>query len=313
MLTDRVFSDGAMPVPDLMWLSCDAMMIIDEHRVILAANPAMERLTGRSASDLIGKIECGALFSCRDLQGCSMKEDPSRCPGLSAMHQFTPVRDAEFSIRNAQGKGLVVNASYTPIQLPGRPVWALAVFRDMTSRKKQELRWIQQAMTDPLTALPNRNVFLDLLQKELGRAKRHNRPLAVAMIDLDNFKGYNDVYGHPAGDELLKALAGLLQAGRRTSDLPARVGGDEFALLLPETDGAGAMVVAERLCNSVASFPFAHPAAIQPQAAPPPVHLSIGVSVLPKDGQDSQALLACADRRLYEAKGRGGNNVVGPS
>lgn len=313
MFTNSISSDGAIPVPDLMWFSCDGMMVIDEHRVILAVNPAMERLTGRAAADLIGKSECGVLFSCRDLQGCSMEENPAHCPGLKAMHRFTPVRDAEFSIRNAQGKGVVVNASYTPIQLPDRPVWALAVFRDMTSRKKQELRWIQQAMTDPLTALPNRNVFLDLFQKELGRAMRHNRPLAVAMIDLDNFKGYNDAYGHAAGDDLLKTLAGLLRSGRRTSDLAARYGGDEFALLLPETDAAGAMVVADRFCSLVAGFPFAHPDTIQSQAAPRPVHLSIGVSVFPEGGQDSQALLACADRRMYEAKQRGGNNVVGPS
>lgn len=302
---------GPNPVPDLMWLSCDGMMVIDEQRRILAMNPALEQLIGRPSSELAGKSECGLLFSCRDLQGCSLEDQPERCPGLKAMVQFEPVRDAQFTIRNAQGKGIVVSASYTPIQLPDRPVWALAVFRDVTLNKKQELRWIQQAMTDPLTALPNRTALLDRLQKELSRTRRYRRPLAVAIADLDGFKGYNDAYGHPAGDELLQALAQLFQAGRRSADLIARYGGDEFALLLPETDFAGAEVVTEHLRGVVASFPFPRrkPLFMKPDLTHP-VRMSFGVAVFPEDGTDPKDLIACADERLYEAKRRGGNCVV---
>jgi len=283
------------------------MMLIDENRRILAMNPAMEHLTGHSAQDAVGKSECGILFSCRDMRGCSLHDHPWECPGRKAIDQFKPVRSAEYMIRTPDGKERTVNTSYTPIQLPDRPVWALVVMRDATLQKLRERRLLRQAMTDPLSGLPNRAVFLETASKELKRVSRHPGPLAVAMADMDGFKGYNDAHGHPAGDELLKVLAKLLRAGRRAMDLVARYGGDEFAILLPETDVAGAMVVTERLCCTVAQFPF-----VEAGAPRVPLTISIGVAVFPEDGTSIESLLAAADKRLYEAKRLGCNRVVGP-
>jgi len=300
----------AVPVPEILWHSCDGMMVIDGHRRILAMNPALEKLTGRRSEEVVGKSECGILFSCRDLRGCPLADHPWECPGVKAMREFKPVQGVEYTIRSAQGKGVVVSASYTPIQLPGRPIWALVVMRDATAKKREELRLIQQAKTDPLTGLPNRAAFLETTQKELKRAKRFHRLMAVAMADLDQFKSYNDLYGHPAGDELLKSLAGVFQAGRRATDLIARYGGDEFAILLPETGSAGASVVTQHLCFAIAKFPFARGKTGSAGSFAPPVTISIGVAVFPDEGTTLENLLALADQRLYNAKLRGGNRVA---
>lgn len=312
-MPDTLNGNGHSVLPELLWQACDAMMVIDERRRILAVNPAMEQLTGRKKDDLVGRAECGIAFACQDLQGCSLAEHPWECPGLRAMRNFEPVRGAEYVLQIPPGKKRIVSSSYTPIQMPGRPVWALVILRDISQQKLREMRLVAQAKTDPLTALPNRTAFMENLRKELKRADRHGRPLAVAMADVDNFKEHNDRFGHLAGDDLLKSLARLLHIGRRLPDLVARYGGDEFVLLLPETDAAGAMVVAERFCNTVAHFPF--PQREAAGALPPlkPIGISVGVAVFPADGGVPQQLLLCADKRLYEAKHLGGNRAVGPT
>lgn len=312
-MPDLMNGNGHSMIPELLWKSCDAMMVINEQRKVLAVNPALEQLLGRKAEEIVGKTKCGQLFACRDAEGCSLADKPWECPGLRAMRNLEPVRTAEYAIRSAQGKSIEVSTSYTPIQLRGGPVWALAILRDVTLQKRRETRLTLQAKTDPLTALPNRAAFMESLRKEIKRANRHSHPLAVAMADVDNFKQHNDRFGHLAGDNLLKALARLLHIGRRLPDLVARYGGDEFVLLLPETDAAGAMVVAERLCSTVAHFPF--PQREAAGALPPlkPIGISLGVAVFPDDGGFPQHLLACADKRLYEAKRLGGNRAVGPA
>lgn len=295
--------EGA-PVPELIWQSCDGMMIINEYRKILAVNPALEQLTGRSAKELVGQAECGILFGCRSLDGSSLEENPWDCPGLKSMQEFHPVQGAEYAIRGVGGKTIIVSASYTPIQLPGRPVWALVIFRDISQTKKEQTRWIEMALTDPLTRLPNRTAFLDACRRETNRAQRTGRPFAIALADLDRFKRYNDTYGHLAGDELLQGIAQLLQNASRASDGVARYGGDEFILLLPETDLAGAEVVIDRIGQAIARFPFRRPAA-SAAVGELSIGVSFGVAAFPKEGTALEALIAQADQRLYEAKRNG--------
>jgi diguanylate cyclase (GGDEF)-like protein len=154
-------------------------------------------------------------------------------------------------------------------------------------------RALQRATLDGLTDLPNQRAFRDELPRSVSSAARHEVPLALAVLDVDDFKFLNDRHGHPHGDALLRRVAAVLRDGR-TGDRAYRIGGDEFALLLPHTDTEGACTVARRVARALADEGAA---------------VSIGVSVL-RSGERAETLRAEADAALYEAKRRGGGRVA---
>ncbi len=154
------------------------------------------------------------------------------------------------------------------------------------------------SLTDPLTNLPNRRSFEIMIENEIKRAERYRRPFAVLMMDFDNFKSYNDKFGHSAGDEILKRFSNLMKEAIRDVDFLGRYGGDEFIAVLPETDANFALVVAERIRKK-----------IEAEKLDPPVTLSIGIAVFPKDSREKQKLIDLADHACYEAKEMGGNRV----
>src|SRR5467141_2609706 len=159
------------------------------------------------------------------------------------------------------------------------------------------------ATTDGLTGLLNRRTFNAQLLGRLREAQRYNRPLSLLLLDIDHFKKVNDTYGHPAGDAVLRGIAGILQKQARETDIVARYGGEEMALILPETDAAGAHAIAERIRKAVGAT--SHPTeqgAIQ-------VTVSIGLATSPCPG-DAEAVLEAADKALYRAKQGGRNRVV---
>lgn len=163
--------------------------------------------------------------------------------------------------------------------------------------------------TDRLTGLASRTAFEQRLQEELGRARRYERPLTVALLDVDHFKRLNDAHGHAGGDLVLRVLAETLVAALRRTDTVARYGGEEFALILPETSPAAALGRIEALRRMVAATP------IDTGRGGGPVHVtvSVGVAGWPEDGADIGEVLARADARLYEAKRRGRDRIVGPA
>ncbi|MFQ5696138.1 MAG: diguanylate cyclase [Terriglobia bacterium] len=162
----------------------------------------------------------------------------------------------------------------------------------------QELKRLRQdAATDPLTALYNRRLFREALGKELSRSQRYSYPLALLLLDLRNFKAANDKYGHPVGDEVLLCVARACTATVRGSDYPCRIGGDEFAILLPQSDNKSAQALAERISQKFCQSAL---------ALAPGVGLGIdyGVAAYPEDGDRAPALFEMADRRLYHYKRR---------
>lgn len=161
---------------------------------------------------------------------------------------------------------------------------------------------------DRLTGLLNRGYFESRYQAEVARARRHGHPLAVALLDLDRYKNFNDRYGHSSGDVALRVLADTLAKGLRSSDVVARYGGDEFVVLLPETTPQAAFEKLEQLRLSVARAEFSIPR----HDLTAQLTVSAGIACLPDDGTDPVELLEVADRRLFEAKDGGRNRVVGP-
>jgi diguanylate cyclase (GGDEF)-like protein len=160
------------------------------------------------------------------------------------------------------------------------------------------------ATIDSMTGLFNRRQFLSLAEAEWSRFQRYQRPLSVLVIDIDHFKSVNDRYGHAVGDEAIVSVANAYQQGRRASDVIGRFGGEEFVMLLPETDLAQAMVVAERLREAVAAHVL-HVHKVQFKLT-----ISVGVAqaILSMSGID--ALLRAADQALYQAKAEGRNRVL---
>lgn len=160
--------------------------------------------------------------------------------------------------------------------------------------------------TDELTGLFNRRHFMELAQQELRRAQRHGHAVSLLMLDLDHFKSVNDTWGHPAGDRVLVAAAGIMRRGVRQTDVVGRLGGEEFALLLPETGALEAQELAWRLCREMAAEPFE----LEPDGARRTVTCSIGIAhVCPDLPLTLPQLLTLADKGLYKAKHNGRNRV----
>ncbi len=151
------------------------------------------------------------------------------------------------------------------------------------------------AVTDPLTGLYNRRLFDESLEKELNRARRYGQPLGLVILDLHRFKEVNDKYGHPRGDDVLRAAAATLKKALRTSDSAFRIGGDEFALLLPQTDSPQALALSRRVLTVFSEM-------LQPLQLAFSVGMDHGVAIFPQDAEQADQLIRIADERLYRLK-----------
>jgi diguanylate cyclase (GGDEF)-like protein len=171
-----------------------------------------------------------------------------------------------------------------------------------------ELKILQlNAVTDPLTGLYNRRLFSETFEKELNRGRRYGSPLGLVVLDLHRFKEVNDKHGHPRGDDVLRAAAATLKKALRTSDSAFRIGGDEFALILPQTDAEQALALSRRVETVFAEM-------LQPLQLSVGVSMDHGVATFPQDGEQADQLIRVADERLYRLKhanhGKSGNGGV---
>jgi diguanylate cyclase (GGDEF)-like protein len=174
--------------------------------------------------------------------------------------------------------------------------------REVEERRRVQEELERLAITDPLTGLYNRRRFFEILDVEIGRSRRYPRPLSVLMIDVDHFKNVNDLLGHRAGDAALEAVARRIESGLRDSDTACRYGGEEFAVLMPETSLADAAVAAERLRRIVSDEPiFAGGNGFR-------VTVSIGLACR-ADGESAESVIERSDEALYRAKDLGRNRV----
>jgi len=191
-----------------------------------------------------------------------------------------------------------------PVPISNDEIIFNGVIIDISLQKKMEEELRALATTDGLTGAFNRRHFIFEAKTEVPRAKRYENPLTVLMVDLDHFKNINDDYGHAGGDEVLRRFVATASESLRGPDVLGRIGGEEFAIMLPETDLVGAIALAERIRTDVQDLN------IRWDKHTIKVTASIGVAMLQKDDADIHALLARADKALYTAKAEGRNQVM---
>lgn len=272
----------------------DPLVVLDGRGRVVDVNRAAERVLGlRPYGDV--PIALGTLW---------------------ASSRSEPHPRARITLEANEGDGQrgprIYEVTSTPLGDPDALGHTALVLRDLTAqdRMERELRNASEelerlANTDPLTGLANRRHFMEVLNREIERAERYERPLSLVLLDLDHFKKVNDTHGHAAGDDVLKEAAQALLSVCRDVDLAARWGGEELALLLPETDGFGARTVAERVRERIAARGYSSPSG---QAFR--VTGSLGVASLSRDIATGEALLQATDEALYQAKAAGRNRVV---
>ncbi|MBJ6750267.1 EAL domain-containing protein [Geomonas anaerohicana] len=284
--SERRFSTIFQATPDLLSIA----NLVDGK--LVEVNEAFLKVLGYDRDEVIGSSgeELGLWL------------DPAQAGSLLVeLSEKGAVRDIEVRIRSKSGQELEGLVSAESIEMDGTP-FLLTLFKDISERKRLEQVIKHQAQHDVLTDLPNRKLFMDFLALELAQARRNRKNLAVLFLDLDHFKQINDTLGHAAGDLLLQSVAQRLKACVRESDTVARIGGDEFNVLMPDlaqTDDVGTVV---SKIMGVFQAPF------RLEGVEVKVGTSVGISMFPADGDSSEELLQKADSAMYAAKQNRGNS-----
>lgn len=222
----------------------------------------------------------------------------------TALDGTTATYEGEY-LTTLSNKRIWISMSCSPLPGPRTKKYgAIAIVEDITERRRDEQLLENLAKTDSLTGLHNRRSFMDIAEKELSRTTRYGDPLAVMMIDIDHFKAINDTHGHRVGDSVLTAFGTLCQQTLRPFDTIGRLGGEEFAILLPRANRDQAMGVGERVRQAIERAHFA-----QERGVPLHITVSIGVAEICGAMTNIDTLLNQADTALYEAKHAGRNRV----
>jgi diguanylate cyclase (GGDEF)-like protein/PAS domain S-box-containing protein len=278
----------------------DGLLVLDRDGKITFANPEAQSLLGYRSDELLGADMCDLLHVLDD--GRPMPRIASNVLNVGRTGITCYGQDELFKRKDGVLMPVMVSASaiIKRHQIAG----IVVAFHDISERKQLERELKRRAQTDVLTGLNNRRHFYELAEQELARARRYGKPLAMLMLDVDHFKQVNDIYGHHAGDAALRKLSEVCIATLREIDIIGRYGGEEFVVLLPETDSLRALEAAERLRHALAEadVPLAGGDLLR-------FTVSIGVTNLAATDADLDSVLKRVDKGLYEAKNSGRNRV----
>lgn len=280
----------------IMDTASDGIITIDGPGIIQSFNRAAEKMFGYTAQEAIG-VHCKMLLPTPP----GREHDADFASNLWREPAQVIAKAREVSVLRKDGKAFPIELTVTELRFGGKRSFT-GIIRDITERKLIEERVRNLAHYDSLTGLPNRTLFYDRLQQAMALAKRERHELALFYLDLDRFKVVNDTLGHAAGDELLKAAGARLRRRARESDTVARVGGDEFTVLLPRAASREdtARLAQEFIEALSASFQFHPPGQSAPQEIG--IGCSIGIAVYPGDAEDIDGLIKAADAAMYQAK-----------
>ncbi len=276
----------------------DAILTVDRRGAVESLNPAAERLFDYPASELLGR-KFAALFP-----------DPDRTEYEGYLQAFSDGETVEVLGLSRELHGLRSNGSSFPLELTLSEMRVdgesllVAVGRDITERRRVEARLRKLADLDPLTGLLNRRSFETALARHIDYSARYGGAGSLLVLDIDNFKYVNETVGHQAGDELIKGVARLIRGRLRKTDILARLGDDEYAVLIHAADGEKAHQVAHELREIVSGHSFVL------DRQPVRVTVSIGVAPLAERRLTGPELLAQADMAMYAAKDQGRDRVV---
>lgn len=273
----------------------EAVVISDEEHKILTVNKAFTDITGYSKKEVIGKD-----FT---LLWCDEKKRQDLCENILKELDINGSWQGEVSKRHKKGHRFSAQLSVIEGEKSKDVKHYISMFYDITYRKKSEDKLYQLAHFDTLTGLSNRHAFMDRLKESIEKSKRYEHKCAVFFMDLDGFKAINDTYGHDAGDEVLSATAIRLKKIIRKSDMVARMGGDEFTIIIENFSDIRALtILAQKMIEIVSDE-------IPLKNEKVSVTTSIGISIYPDDACDLDSVLKHADNAMYRAKELGKNNV----
>ena len=269
----------------------DVFYTLDNQGNITYVSPVVERFTRYKVGDLIGKPFIPLIY-------------PDDLPGLlDSLNRLVSgeLEPWEFRILDKDGRIIFVRTSSRPLYKDGEIMGITALMTDITERKQMQQKLEEMATHDFLTGLPNRALLTDRFSMAAALARRNKARLAVMSLDLDKFKIINDTLGHEAGDQVLKTVSMRLTAIIRSSDTIARIGGDEFILVMLETKRTeDATAIAQKILDS-----FAEPLLID--GHPLNMSTSIGIALYPEDAEDMETLIKKSDAAMYYSKGHGRN------
>jgi diguanylate cyclase (GGDEF)-like protein/PAS domain S-box-containing protein len=278
----------------------DGVISTDAQGKVIFMNLAAERLTGWESGEAVGYPVDDVFAIVSEASGESAPSPVRGC--LAAKH--THVTDEDVVLIALRGERKAVRASASPVRTPdGSVIGAVLVFQDMTNARALQKELAHAALHDSLTALPNRTAFHDAMSAAYDQARNQRREHALCFIDLDRFKLVNDTAGHAAGDALLKRVALAIKGACRPDDFCARVGGDEFVVLLADCPMAGARMVAQQIIDAISGIDFAW------QGQEYEVGASIGITAITRESPHSAEIMRQADIACYSAKAAGGNHA----